>query len=142
MGGNMREDWLMRNLLFGGQTFDWLTVLSLFIVGGFMVLPALQGQQLSGRARACFLGTTWVLVVKLFVHLVQILLLNLDMFNNTVNWLSQSEERISVRPKDTTPRQLTMTEQQQSLIAWSTPISPCASPTPLWRRSSATTTGS
>jgi hypothetical protein len=45
---------------------------------------------------------------------------NLDMFNNTVNWLSQSEERISVRPKDTTPRQLTMTEQQQSLIAWST----------------------
>ncbi len=84
MGGNMREDWLLRNLLSGGQSFDWLTVLSLFIVGLFMVLPQLQGQQLSGRARACFLGTTWVLVVKLFVHLIQMLLLNLDMFNNIV----------------------------------------------------------
>ena len=45
---------------------------------------------------------------------------NLDMFNNTVNWLSQSEERISVRPKDTTTRSLILSDQQQNLIAWST----------------------
>jgi len=45
---------------------------------------------------------------------------NLDMFYNTVNWLSQSEERISVRPQDTTSRQITMSGQTQNLIAWST----------------------
>ncbi|HUS17894.1 MAG TPA: Gldg family protein, partial [Chloroflexia bacterium] len=31
---------------------------------------------------------------------------NLDLFKNTVNWLSQSEERISIRPQDTTLRQI------------------------------------
>jgi ABC-type uncharacterized transport system involved in gliding motility auxiliary subunit len=45
---------------------------------------------------------------------------NLDMFYNTVNWLSQSEERISVRPADTTDRTITMSGQTQNLIAWST----------------------
>lgn len=45
---------------------------------------------------------------------------NLDLFKNTINWLSQSEERISVRPKDTTDRTLTLNEQQTGLIAWGT----------------------
>jgi ABC-type uncharacterized transport system involved in gliding motility auxiliary subunit len=45
---------------------------------------------------------------------------NLDLFYNTVNWLSQSEERISVRPKDTTARQLFLSGEQSNLIAWST----------------------
>ncbi len=45
---------------------------------------------------------------------------NLDLFYNTINWLSSSEERISVRPTDSTVRQLTMTVEQQNLIAWST----------------------
>ncbi|MDQ2807342.1 MAG: Gldg family protein [Chloroflexota bacterium] len=45
---------------------------------------------------------------------------NLDLFKNTVNWLAQSEDRIAVRPKDTTNRTLVLTDQQNSLIAWST----------------------
>ncbi len=45
---------------------------------------------------------------------------NLDLFKNTVNWLAQSEDRIAVRPKDTTNRTLVLTDQQSSLIAWST----------------------
>ncbi|MCI0456359.1 MAG: hypothetical protein L0Z62_05205 [Gemmataceae bacterium] len=84
----MREDILsslfFRNAFFG-SAFDWLTVLTLFLVALFLVLPQLTGQSLSGRARACFIGTTWILVVKLFLHLIQTLLLNLDMFNNVVS---------------------------------------------------------
>ncbi len=84
----MREDFLsalfFRNAFFG-SAFDWLTVLTLFLVALFLVLPQLTGQTLSGRARACFIGTTWILVVKLFLHLIQTLLLNLDMFNNVIS---------------------------------------------------------
>ena len=46
----------------------------LFLVALFMVGPQLLGHPLSGRARACFVGTTWILVVKLFLHLIQTLL--------------------------------------------------------------------
>lgn len=45
---------------------------------------------------------------------------NLDLFKNTVNWLSQSEDRIAVRPKNTVDRTLVLTDQQNSLIAWGT----------------------
>lgn len=45
---------------------------------------------------------------------------NPDLFANMVNWLSQSEERISVRPKDTVQRNLNLTSESSSLIAWST----------------------
>jgi hypothetical protein len=81
---NMREDLLFRHLLGGGTTFDWLTVLSLFLVGLFFLLPQIQNHTLSGRARACFLGALWILVVKLFLNLVKTLLINLDLFNNIV----------------------------------------------------------
>ncbi|MGI8589042.1 MAG: GldG family protein [Chloroflexia bacterium] len=45
---------------------------------------------------------------------------NLDLFKNTVNWLSQSEERISIRPKDTTTRSIVLSAESQNLISWST----------------------
>ena len=45
---------------------------------------------------------------------------NRDFFNNVVNWLSQSEERISVRPQDTTSRQMLLSDQQKNFIAWTT----------------------
>ncbi len=45
---------------------------------------------------------------------------NLDLFKNTVNWLSQSEDRIAVRPKSTVDRTLVLSNEQNSLIAWST----------------------
>jgi hypothetical protein len=84
----MRDEFLQWTMLSGrfqaGGTFDWLTVLSLFLVGLFFLLPQIQGQTLSGRARACFLGALWILVVKLFLHLIQTLLLNLDIFNRIV----------------------------------------------------------
>ncbi|MCC6421318.1 MAG: hypothetical protein IT429_24025 [Gemmataceae bacterium] len=83
----MRDEFFFFYMLrggFGGQGFDWLTVLCLFLVALFMVGPQLLGHPLSGRARACFVGTTWILVVKLFLHLIQTLLIGLDMFNNMV----------------------------------------------------------
>src|SRR5205085_1978072 len=80
----MREDIFLRTLLGGGTTFDWLTVLSLFLVGLFFLLPQIQNHTLSGRARACFLGALWILVVKLFLNLIKTLLINLDLFNNIV----------------------------------------------------------
>jgi len=82
---DMREDFILRSLLTGGTTFDWLTVLSIFLVGLFFLLPQIQNHTLSGRARACFLGALWILVVKLFLNLVRTLLINLDLFNNIVS---------------------------------------------------------
>jgi hypothetical protein len=79
----MREEMYFRMVLEGSR-FDWLTVLALFLVGLFLLLPQMQGQSLSGRARACFMATLWILVVKLFFNLVRILLLNLDVFNQLV----------------------------------------------------------
>jgi ABC-type uncharacterized transport system involved in gliding motility auxiliary subunit len=45
---------------------------------------------------------------------------NGDLFNNTVNWLAQDEDLISIRPKAATNRSLTMTEAQQSTFWWLT----------------------
>jgi len=41
---------------------------------------------------------------------------NRDLFLNTVNWLAQQENLISIRPKQATDRRLTMTAGQQNLV--------------------------
>jgi ABC-type uncharacterized transport system involved in gliding motility auxiliary subunit len=43
---------------------------------------------------------------------------NRDMFLNTLNWLSQQENLISIRPKDPQDRRLTMTASQQVAVRW------------------------
>jgi ABC-type uncharacterized transport system involved in gliding motility auxiliary subunit len=46
------------------------------------------------------------------------LLGNGDLIFNTVNWLAQDEDLISIRPKSETSRSITMTEAQQSTFWW------------------------
>ena len=43
---------------------------------------------------------------------------NGDLFLNTVNWLAQEEDLISIRPKSATNRSVTMTESQQRTFFW------------------------
>jgi gliding motility-associatede transport system auxiliary component len=43
---------------------------------------------------------------------------NRDLFMNTIGWLSQQENLISIRPKDAGDRRLTLTAAQQSNITW------------------------
>jgi ABC-type uncharacterized transport system involved in gliding motility auxiliary subunit len=43
---------------------------------------------------------------------------NRDLFLNTIGWLSQQENLISIRPKEADDRRLTMTAAQQANIAW------------------------
>ena len=43
---------------------------------------------------------------------------NKDMFMNTIGWLSQQENLISIRPKEASDRRLTLTATQQSNITW------------------------
>lgn len=43
---------------------------------------------------------------------------NRDLFLNTVGWLSQQENLISIRPKEAGDRRLTMTAAQQSNVTW------------------------
>ena len=43
---------------------------------------------------------------------------NRDLFMNTVGWLSQQENLISIRPKDADDRRLTLTAAQQNNIMW------------------------
>jgi ABC-type uncharacterized transport system involved in gliding motility auxiliary subunit len=43
---------------------------------------------------------------------------NRDMFMNTVGWLSQQENLISIRPKEADDRRITMTSAQQSNVTW------------------------
>jgi ABC-type uncharacterized transport system involved in gliding motility auxiliary subunit len=45
---------------------------------------------------------------------------NGDLFLNTANWLAQDEDLISIRPKSTTNRSVTMTESQQRWFFWLT----------------------
>jgi ABC-type uncharacterized transport system involved in gliding motility auxiliary subunit len=45
---------------------------------------------------------------------------NGDLFFNTVNWLAQDEDLISIRPKSKTNRSIAMTEAQQSTLWWLT----------------------
>ena len=50
---------------------------------------------------------------------------NRDLFMNTVGWLSQQENLISIRPKDADDRRITMTNtQQQSVLILSLLIIP------------------
>lgn len=44
--------------------------------------------------------------------------LNRDLFVNAVNWLSQDEELIAVRPKSPKSRRVTLTQSQQNLLSW------------------------
>jgi ABC-type uncharacterized transport system involved in gliding motility auxiliary subunit len=37
---------------------------------------------------------------------------------NTIGWLSQQENLIAIRPKDTEDRRLTMTAAQQTNVTW------------------------
>ncbi len=43
---------------------------------------------------------------------------NKDLFMNTIGWLSQQENLISIRPKDADDRRLTMTAAQQTNVTW------------------------
>jgi ABC-type uncharacterized transport system involved in gliding motility auxiliary subunit len=45
---------------------------------------------------------------------------NRDMFLNTVSWLSQQENLISIRPHEADDRRLTLTSDQQRLLTWGT----------------------
>lgn len=48
---------------------------------------------------------------------------NGDLFFNTVNWLAQDENLISIRPKNPANRQVTLTEAQQRGLFWFTLVS-------------------
>ena len=43
---------------------------------------------------------------------------NRDLFLNTVNWLAQQENLISIRPRDPEDRRLTLTGAQRTLVMW------------------------
>ena len=43
---------------------------------------------------------------------------NGDLFYNTVDWLAQDENQISIRPKEPTDSHITMTEAQRSALVW------------------------
>jgi ABC-type uncharacterized transport system involved in gliding motility auxiliary subunit len=43
---------------------------------------------------------------------------NRDLFMNTIGWLSQQENLISIRPKEADDRRITLTATQQANIAW------------------------
>jgi ABC-type uncharacterized transport system involved in gliding motility auxiliary subunit len=43
---------------------------------------------------------------------------NGDLFYNTINWLAQDENLISIRPKSQTNRRVTLTEGQASALRW------------------------
>jgi len=43
---------------------------------------------------------------------------NRDLFMNTVGWLSQQENLISIRPKEADDRRITLTATQQTNITW------------------------
>ena len=43
---------------------------------------------------------------------------NRDLFMNIINWLSADEDLISIRPKSTEDRPLTLTSQRMSLVFW------------------------
>lgn len=45
---------------------------------------------------------------------------NRDLFLNTVNWLAQQENLISIRPRDPEDRRITLTADQQRRIMWIT----------------------
>ena len=43
---------------------------------------------------------------------------NRDLFMNTVNWLSQQENLIAIRPREPDDRRVTLTSFQQRTILW------------------------
>src|SRR4029078_13386865 len=43
---------------------------------------------------------------------------NRDLFMNTVGWLSQQDNLISIRPKEPDDRRITLTARQESNIFW------------------------
>jgi ABC-type uncharacterized transport system involved in gliding motility auxiliary subunit len=45
---------------------------------------------------------------------------NKDLFLNTINWLAQQENLISIRPKDPEDRRITLTTERQRQIFWLT----------------------
>jgi ABC-type uncharacterized transport system involved in gliding motility auxiliary subunit len=47
---------------------------------------------------------------------------NPDLFVNSMNWLTASEQLISIRPKDNAPRQIVLTGSQANLLFWSSAV--------------------
>jgi ABC-type uncharacterized transport system involved in gliding motility auxiliary subunit len=43
---------------------------------------------------------------------------NGDLFYNTINWLAQDENLISIRPKSQTNRRVNLTQGQSSALTW------------------------
>jgi len=47
---------------------------------------------------------------------------NRDLFMNSINWLAQQENLISIRPRDPQDRRITLTEDQKNRIFWITVV--------------------
>jgi ABC-type uncharacterized transport system involved in gliding motility auxiliary subunit len=45
---------------------------------------------------------------------------NGDLFLNSVNWLAQDQDLISVRPKSPANRRVTLTQSQEKILQWLT----------------------
>ncbi|HWP42675.1 MAG TPA: ABC transporter, partial [Blastocatellia bacterium] len=43
---------------------------------------------------------------------------NANLFMNSINWLAQDEDLISIRPKNPEDRRVTMTASQQNILFW------------------------
>jgi hypothetical protein len=75
------QDLVLRNRVLFGQDVDWLTLLALFLVAAFLVVPQLVGYAVTARARFCLLGAVWLLLIKLLLRLMAIVLLCVEMFS-------------------------------------------------------------
>jgi hypothetical protein len=76
-----RPDVFIHDQLVFGREFDWPTLLALFLVAAFFVVPQLTGHALTARARFCLLGAVWLLVIKLLLRLTQIVLVCVELFS-------------------------------------------------------------
>jgi ABC-type uncharacterized transport system involved in gliding motility auxiliary subunit len=45
---------------------------------------------------------------------------NRDLFMNTINWLSQNENLIAIRPREASDRRITLTANASTLMFWLT----------------------
>ena len=63
---------------------------------------------------------------------------NCDLFMNSINWLAQDEDLISIRPKDPANRRVSMTEADQNQLFWITlvlmPVATIGSGIYIWWR--------
>ncbi|MCA9375448.1 MAG: GldG family protein [Candidatus Doudnabacteria bacterium] len=75
-------------------------------------VAATPDADISGQPRLVVLGDS-DFAIDLFAQLNA---LNQDLFLNSVNWLADEQDLISIRPKDTQPRTVSLTETQQRWV--------------------------